>query len=123
MTRRSTHSEPISTPAHAEPHQEVRPDAAAIETENTDDATDLQAVPSADPMPAHATKVLTGKLAGIIEHISRPDGATIADLMVATGWQPHTVRAALSRLRRRGYTVTHSTDAEGRKAYRLQQKA
>jgi hypothetical protein len=30
----------------------------------------------------------------------REDGATVDDIMAATGWQRHTVRAAISRLRR-----------------------
>ena len=32
-------------------------------------------------------------------------GATISRLQEATGWQPHSVRAALSRLRKAGYTI------------------
>lgn len=65
-------------------------------------------------------KAAASKLAGLVEQIGRPDGATIADLLATTGWQPHTVRAALSRLRRRGYIIILSTRADGRKAYRLQ---
>lgn len=82
-----------------------------------------QAEPSADlTTPVATPKILTGKLAGLVEQISRADGATIADLMAATAWQPHTIRAALSRLRRRGHAVILSTGADGRKACRLQQE-
>ena len=35
------------------------------------------------------------KLALVIEHLQRADGATIVDLTQATGWLPHTTRAAL----------------------------
>ena len=33
------------------------------------------------------------------------DGATLAELVAATGWLPHTTRAALTGLRKRGYAV------------------
>ncbi len=32
-------------------------------------------------------------------------GATLAELVAATGWLPHTTRAALTGLRKRGYAV------------------
>lgn len=32
----------------------------------------------------------------------RPEGMTCAELTAAVGWQPHSVRAALSRMRRAG---------------------
>jgi hypothetical protein len=42
------------------------------------------------------------KLALVIEHLQRADGTTIIDLTGATGWLPHTTRAALTGLRKRG---------------------
>ena len=45
------------------------------------------------------------KLAQVIELLRRADGATIADLSQATGWLPHTTRATLTGLRKRGYAV------------------
>jgi hypothetical protein len=41
------------------------------------------------------------KLALVIELLRRADGATIADLTQATGWLPHTTRAALTGLQTR----------------------
>jgi hypothetical protein len=35
------------------------------------------------------------KQAALIAMLQRPDGATIAEVIEATGWQPHTVRWAL----------------------------
>ena len=46
------------------------------------------------------------KLAQIIELLRRCHGATIDDLIAATGWLAHTTRAALTGLRKRGYAVT-----------------
>ena len=37
--------------------------------------------------------------------LSRKAGATLEALVDATGWLPHTTRAALTGLRKRGYTV------------------
>ncbi|MCB9994877.1 MAG: DUF3489 domain-containing protein [Rhodospirillales bacterium] len=36
------------------------------------------------------------------------NGATTADIVNATGWKPHSVRAYLSRLRNGGHIVSHS---------------
>ena len=35
----------------------------------------------------------------------RDEGATIAQMQEATGWLPHTVRAALTGLKKLGYTI------------------
>lgn len=37
--------------------------------------------------------------------LSRKSGADLAALQSATGWQPHSVRAALSGLRKAGYII------------------
>jgi hypothetical protein len=46
------------------------------------------------------------KLARVFELLQRDCGATLAELIAATDWLPHTTRAALSGLRKRGYAVT-----------------
>jgi hypothetical protein len=45
------------------------------------------------------------KQAVIVTMLSRKSGATLEALVEATGWLPHTTRAALTGLRKRGYTV------------------
>jgi DNA-binding IclR family transcriptional regulator len=45
------------------------------------------------------------KIAEVIVLLQRADGATLAELVAATGWLPHTARAALTGLRKRGYDV------------------
>ena len=37
--------------------------------------------------------------------LGREDGATLPDLIAATGWLPHTTRAALTGLRKKGHTL------------------
>ena len=54
------------------------------------------------------------KLAVIIGLCRRPEGAQLADLMAATGWQAHSVRGALSGHIRRKLNlnlVSQKTDA------------
>jgi len=45
------------------------------------------------------------KIAEVISLLQRGDGATLAELVAATGWLPHTTRAALTGLRKRGYGI------------------
>jgi hypothetical protein len=45
------------------------------------------------------------KLGQLVALLSSEAGATIDDLIRATGWLPHTARAALTELRHRGYDV------------------
>ena len=50
--------------------------------------------------------------------LRRPKGATMAQLEKTLDWQPHTVRAAISRLRKSGAEV--SLDRSGKSpAYRI----
>jgi hypothetical protein len=59
-----------------------------------------------------------GKLGALLDAVSRPEGATLEDLSAAAGWLPHTTRAAITRLRQRGYDVRLATVGT-RKAYHL----
>ena len=45
------------------------------------------------------------KLDRILGMLSTDKGATLDELTDATGWLPHTARAALTGLRKRGYDV------------------
>jgi DNA-binding IclR family transcriptional regulator len=57
-------------------------------------------------------------MGALLDAVSRPGGATIEDLTTASGWLPHTTRAAVTRLRQRGFDVRLAT-AGGRKTYCL----
>ncbi len=59
------------------------------------------------------------KLADVIALLDRDAGASIAELISVTGWLPHTTRAALTGLRKRGYTVTRQRTEEGGSVYRI----
>jgi Protein of unknown function (DUF3489) len=70
------------------------------------------------PAPVAAPRDGT-KLALVIEHLRCADGATIIDLTHATGWLPHTTRAALTGLRKRGYAVIRERVGAGDSIYRI----
>ena len=59
------------------------------------------------------------KQALIIGLLQRKNGAALADLVVATGWLPHTTRAALTRLRQSGHPLDKSKDEAGATVYRI----
>lgn len=61
------------------------------------------------------------KLGLVIKLLSRPEGATLVDLTTATGWQPHTVRAALSHAlaKKRGYQIVSDKPKDGQRIYKI----
>ncbi len=63
-------------------------------------------------MPAKPTKIET-----ILKLLRRSNGASIAQLQKTTSWQPHSVRAALTGLRKQGHEVTRGKDAKGVTVY------
>jgi len=54
--------------------------------------------------------------------LQRPEGATIAQIMEATGWQQHTVRGTLAGTlkKRLGLTIHSSKEAGGQRVYRIE---
>jgi len=61
------------------------------------------------------------KLAKVVAALQNPDGATIFQLMCCTGWQPHTIRGALSGMVRKklGLSVISTKAAGGERVYRI----
>src|SRR5437867_3933807 len=59
------------------------------------------------------------KKAAILGLLERPDGAAISDLTAATGWQVHSVRAALTGLCKDGRDLIRAKDEAGVTRYRL----
>lgn len=55
----------------------------------------------------------------LLKRLTRPQGASIAALVKAVGWQPHSVRAALTGLRKDGYQIERTTDDHGVATYRV----
>ncbi len=53
------------------------------------------------------------KLDKVIAMLRRKSGASVSDIAATTGWQPHTVRAALSGLRKRGLGLIREKGRDG----------
>ncbi|WP_147156934.1 DUF3489 domain-containing protein [Reyranella soli] len=66
-------------------------------------------------------KVGESKAAQLEAMLRRPQGATISQIASALGWQPHTIRAAISTGPRKtkGLTVTITKEANGERVYRV----
>lgn len=82
-------------------------------TQNHPDAADA----SANAPPPKALKTPT-KADMVVGLLSRDVGATLAQMIEVTGWLPHTTRAALTGLKKKGYAVT-GTKADGVRTYRI----
>ncbi len=61
------------------------------------------------------------KQAQVITMLKRPEGATIAQIMDVTGWQPHTVRGTFAGAfkKKLGLDITSCKDAGGNRIYRI----
>ena len=51
--------------------------------------------------------------------MARRGGASVAELQQATGWQAHSVRAALTGLRKQGIALSRSKNEAGTTRYRV----
>jgi hypothetical protein len=95
-----------------------RVDVAAANSEVIQQIT--AELPTTNGTRPSATRAGT-KLARVLELLRRDCGATLAELIAATDWLPHTTRAALTGLRKRGCSVTiDRSDKERGSTYRAQ---
>jgi Protein of unknown function (DUF3489) len=77
-------------------------------------AATATAAPSATTVRAGTAPRQGTKIARVIELLQRDQGANLDELIAATGWLPHTARAALTGLRHRGYDVRLERGENGR---------
>jgi lipoprotein-anchoring transpeptidase ErfK/SrfK len=70
--------------------------------------------PPATPVPGQTKK------AAVIVLLRRPEGATVAEVVAATDWQPHTVRGLFSGTLKKklGLTLSSAQEQRGR-VYRI----
>lgn len=64
------------------------------------------------------TKKPPSKIDQVVALLCRPTGATLDELVAATGWQPHTTRATLAGLKKKGHVIT-SEKVGGVRRYRV----
>jgi Protein of unknown function (DUF3489) len=80
---------------------------------------DSKSSPSNPPPPNANVPRAGSKQALVTEMLSANGGATIDALVKATGWLPHTTRAALTGLRKRGFSIERSREAGEASMYRI----
>jgi hypothetical protein len=71
------------------------------------------------PTLAPAPSMPVSKSDTVIKLLLRAKGATPLELIAATDWQPHSVRAFLSGLRKKGRSIVREPRKTGPAAYRI----
>ncbi len=70
-------------------------------------ADEIALAEDAAPSPPEPATTRPGsKQAQLIDMLKRKGGATLTDIVKATGWLPHTSRAALTGLRKKGHAIS-----------------
>ncbi len=95
-----------SRPSHSKSHRAKRPAASTARRGKSAQQT-------------NALVRAGTKQAKLIDMLKRPDGASIAQMGARTGWQPHSVRAALTGLRKRGLAINRERSDAGVTVYRI----
>ena len=93
-------------------------DAIGAKNQRASGHADGRVPPAQRAIPEQQGARPAGKLGALLDAVSRPEGASLEELSAAADWLPHTTRAAISRLRQRGYDVRIATMGT-RKAYHL----
>lgn len=62
----------------------------------------------------------TSKSAAVQKMLSRNRGASLTEIMAATHWQPHSTRAFLTGLRKKGLVVLRETRGNGDTCWRIE---
>ncbi|AMJ61047.1 DUF3489 domain-containing protein [Bosea sp. PAMC 26642] len=109
----------FSVPSVAQP---TDPEPVAVE--QTDEAAATPAdVASTEVSRLSSAPRRDSKLGIVLGLLQADEGVTLAKLVAVTDWQPHTMRAALTGLRKRGYLIAIEkvVDADGakRSVYRI----
>jgi len=90
-----------TTPATTRPRKMARQSQSAANSASPQTAAASAAAPVLAPSPAK----LPSKSAMVLSMLQRAEGATLDQLVEATGWLPHTTRAALTGLKKKGHSV------------------
>jgi hypothetical protein len=77
---------------------------AAIGVSNTGEESATPGVELVEPTSTEAPRA-GSKSAAVIALLQREQGATLIEMVEATGWLPHTTRAAMTGLRKKGHAI------------------
>jgi len=70
-------------------------------------STSKKTAPVKRPKACKGHRALTGvsRIGAILNALRQSSGVTLSDLTALTGWQPHSVRSTLCRLRQAGHVI------------------
>ena len=89
---------------------------ARSDGESQHEMIELELRPASAPVERRAST----KIATVLALLQQPYGADMQGLTAATGWLPHTTRAALTGLRRKGHAIeTCKREGDGKTVYRI----
>lgn len=91
----------------------IAPETDAAQTASKSKRTKAKDAPAAPP---------ASKVSIVLHLLRRPEGATLNELVDATSWLPHTTRAALTGLRKKGHVI-EKTKRENATCYRIAEVA
>lgn len=109
-----------NTPTTKSPRKmarELKADVQAEQLTGQDAPVDTLAAPTPADAATVPTKAPT-KASLVLDMLRRPEGASIDQLVAATGWLPHTTRAALTGLKKKGHVIT-SEKCDGARVYNV----
>jgi Protein of unknown function (DUF3489) len=102
-------------PDGTQPSRDVAPETARLKKSTSKPAKRARA-----KHIARRGEECSNKRAEVIELMKKPKGATLAEIVEATGWQKHTVRGFVSILGSKGgLKVESSKNADGERTYRV----
>jgi hypothetical protein len=74
--------------------------------------TTSTSVPARPKTASGTATARTSKSSDVLALLARDQGASIADIVAATGWLPHTARGALTGLRKKGHAIARVREAD-----------
>ena len=111
------HKIPTSTARPKARATEIITPTASARPRRSERAIDTVKTTSSRRNPPAATPRPTSKQATIAAMLRQRNGTTITELMAATGWQSHSIRAALTGLRKAGHQIERQRDVSGATRY------
>lgn len=106
---------PVPAPVEPDPEMEAAVAAAEAQWANVG-----QQETAAVVQPARRSREKS-KQATVLQMLRRPEGATVHQIVEATGWQPHTVRGTFAGTfkKKLGLTLTSEKAEGGERVYRI----
>ncbi|EDP61899.1 hypothetical protein BAL199_28875 [alpha proteobacterium BAL199] len=102
----------------ADPAGEDAPPVTGDDHADQNDGASVDSEPTVETAPRTRADSKQARLIGMLK---RPEGASVAEIVTAFGWQPHTVRGAIAGALKKklGLNVTSEKEEERGRVYRI----